>query len=112
MQLMISSEGEYLESKPSLRFGRAPYFIKYNLEEGTWEALKNPATDQRGGAGVKAAQIIIDHNITHVLSGRFGPNAHQALSAAKLRLITFDGKYISVNEVIKAFKNNDLIEEE
>ena len=110
MLIMISSEGKTLESQPSIRFGRAPNFIKVNLNEDHWEAYQNPAIDQRGGAGVKAAQFMLDQKITHVLTGRFGPNAHQALSAAGIKMITFDSSCNTVSEVIEAFKNNLLTE--
>ncbi len=30
-----------------------------------------------------ASQFMLDQNITHVLTGHFGPIAHQALSAAE-----------------------------
>ncbi len=110
MPIMISSEGKTLESQPSLRFGRAPNFIKYNLEEDTWEAYQNSATEQRGGAGVMASQFMLDQNITHVLTGHFGPIAHQALSAAGIKMMTFDSKFNTVNEVIEAFRNDLLTE--
>jgi len=112
MEIVISSEGQTLESHPSLRFGRAPYFIKFDLEKETWEAIQNPAIDQSGGAGIKAAQTIIDQNISNVLSGRFGPNAHRALTAAGIKLTVFNGNYHSINEIIDAFKKNELNEQE
>jgi len=93
-----------------LRFGRAPIFIKYQIEQETWEAMRNDAVEQRGGAGVKAAQLMLDHNTTHVLTGHFGPNAHQALSAAGIKMVTFDSTYSTVSDVIEAFKNNLLTE--
>jgi predicted Fe-Mo cluster-binding NifX family protein len=110
MLIMISSEGKTLESQPSLRFGRTPFFIKYNLEKDTWEAFQNNAIEHRGGAGIKAAQMMLDHKITHVLTGQFGPNAHQALSAAGIKMVTFDSVYNTVSDVVQAFKNNHLTE--
>ena len=110
MPIMISSEGKSLDCRPSLRFGRAPYFIKINLSNDDWEAYQNPAIDQRGGAGIKAAQFMLDQKITHVLTGRFGPNAHQALSASGIKMVSFGSNYNTISEVIEAFKNNLLTE--
>jgi len=110
MLIMISSEGKTLDSQPGLRFGRTPYFIKYELEKDTWEAFQNSAMEQRGGAGIKAAQLMLDQQITHVLTGHFGPNAHQALSAAGIKMVIFDSAYNTVVDVVRAFKNNLLTE--
>jgi predicted Fe-Mo cluster-binding NifX family protein len=110
MLIMISSDGKTLDSQPSLRFGRTPFFIKYNLEKDTWETFQNNAMEQRGGAGIKAAQMMLDHDITHILTGHLGPNAHQAISAAGIKMVTFDSVYNTVSDVVQAFKNNHLTE--
>jgi predicted Fe-Mo cluster-binding NifX family protein len=110
MILFISSSGETLESQVNPRFGRTPFFIKYDTKDKTWEAIKNAATTQRGGAGVSAAQTLIDSGAVVAISGRFGPNAHQALSAGGVRMMTFDDTPKSVQDVIKDFED-DLLKE-
>ena len=110
MILMISSNGETLGSQPSLRFGRAPYFIQYDLEQNTWEAHPNEAVHERGGAGVASTQFLIDHKANAALSGSFGPNAFHALSSAGIKMWSFDGSYETVQSVIDGFKENRLEE--
>ena len=110
MIILISSEGENIESQPCTRFGRTPYFIKYNLDDNSWEPIQNKATMESGGAGVAASQLLIDHKVSAALSGRFGPNAHRALSSAGIQMFTFDGSYQSVQNVIEGFKNKQLKE--
>ncbi len=112
MILMISSHGDTLQSEPSLRFGRAPYFIEFNLEDDSWKAHENPAVSESGGAGVAASQFLIDKKASAALSGRFGPNAHYALTHANIRMITFDGDYRTVQSVIDAYKDEKLQEAE
>lgn len=112
MILMISSNGETLESQPSLRFGRAPYFIQFDLEEDTWQAHTNEAVHERGGAGVASTQFLVDHKANAALSGSFGPNAFSALSAAGIKMWSFDGSYETVQSVIDAYKDNRLVEVE
>lgn len=110
MILTISSQSDSLQGMPSLRFGRAPYFIQYNLEDDTWEALQNAAVYERGGAGIAASQFLIDHNSNAALSGDFGPNAARVLSQAGIKMYTFDGSYPSVQSIIVGFKENQLTE--
>lgn len=112
MTIIISSQGNTLQSQPSLRFGRTPIFIKYDLEDNAWEALDNPGVSQSGGAGVSASQFLIDQNASTALSGRFGPNAHRVLKAADIRMVTFDETYPTVLSVIDAFKANQLNEDQ
>ena len=108
MILMISSHGDTLESQPNPRFGRTPIFILYNLDDDTWQSLKNPAITAQGGAGVAASQFLIDHGTQVAISGRFGPNAHQALNAAGIEMLTFDDSLETIQSVIEAYKSGDL----
>lgn len=44
-------------------FGRAPYFAVHDTETGRTEILDNPAAQAEGGAGLKAAQFVLDCNV-------------------------------------------------
>lgn len=108
MLLMITSQDKDLQSQPNPQFGRTPYFIKYNLENDDWEALENAAQSESGGAGVAASQFVINHQVSAVISGRFGPNAYHALKAAGLELWTFEPDCVSVEQVIEQYKKGLL----
>lgn len=41
-------------------FGRAPYFLIHNTESGKNDIVDNPAAATEGGAGLKAAQFVVD----------------------------------------------------
>ena len=110
MILMISSQGDSLESHASPRFGRTPYFIKYDLDGQTWEALPNEAVNQSGGAGVAASQFLIDHKAETAISGRFGPNAHQALKSAGVRMLVFGSGSVTISDVLEAYQQERLEE--
>jgi predicted Fe-Mo cluster-binding NifX family protein len=64
------------------RFGRAAFLLLVDPETMAWETLANPGRDARGGAGIRVAQILSDREVSEVVSGDFGPNAHEALNAA------------------------------
>ncbi|HOE70945.1 MAG TPA: NifB/NifX family molybdenum-iron cluster-binding protein [Brevefilum sp.] len=108
MIIIITSQTKDLDSQPNPQFGRTPYFIKYDLESDEWEALENPAQKEPGGAGIAAAQFVIDNNAKAVVSGRFGPNAHDVLRTAGVELLTFDANCTSIKQVIKSYKEGSL----
>lgn len=89
MKICITSLGETLQSKIDSRFGRAEYFIIYNTETKEEEIIKNPYTEG-GGAGTKASQLMIDKEVTIVISGDLGPNAKFALNQANVEFKNAD----------------------
>lgn len=110
MVIMITAQGNQLESQVHPRFGRTPWFIKYDTQEKTWEAFENQAAFQRGGAGVSSAQFLIDQGVQVAISSAFGPNAFQTLSAGNIKLVTFNNEQLTVQEVIDAYQAGDLEE--
>ena len=69
-----------------ISYGRAPLFMKYDTETKEKEFLVNEAADAPGGAGIKAAQMIIDNNTDVILTPRCGENAVEVLKEAKIKL--------------------------
>jgi predicted Fe-Mo cluster-binding NifX family protein len=112
MIIMISSQGKTLQSQFNPRFGRSPYFIKYDIQTEKWEAYPNPAVEQSGGAGVAASQFLIDHKTEIAISGRFGPNAFQTLNAGGIKILTQNNHTLTISEVIEAFSAGELKEVE
>jgi predicted Fe-Mo cluster-binding NifX family protein len=108
MILFISAQGKTPEDRPSERFGRCLWFIRYDTETDRWQAFENPAASQGHGAGVAAAQLLIDNGCEAAVSGRFGPNAHQALFAAGIDLRTFKGEDRQVRGLIADWKAGKL----
>ncbi|MDX9851776.1 MAG: NifB/NifX family molybdenum-iron cluster-binding protein [Anaerolineaceae bacterium] len=108
MILMISSQGQDLTSPIEARFGRCPWLIKYNTDTKGSEALANPGLRQSGGAGVAAAQFVIDQGADVVISGDFGPNAANALGASNIAMIKFPADVSQINDVIELFHQGKL----
>ena len=111
MIILISALTANLDASMSARFGRAPWFIRYNTETAKWEAIENTGPDQPGGAGVATTQLLIDQSAEAVISGRFGPNAKQALQAAGIKLFSVDADRLTVDEVIKQCQSGELTED-
>ena len=111
MIIFTSTLTANFDAPMSPRYGRAPWFIRYDTETTTWEAIENTGPNQPGGAGVATTQLLIDQNAEAVISGRFGPNAKQALKAAGIKMYSVDADRLSVDEVIKLYQSGELTED-
>jgi predicted Fe-Mo cluster-binding NifX family protein len=67
---------------------------------------KNEAADSQGGAGIKAAQALVDEGADVLLTPRCGENAAVVLQKAKIKIYkTLSG---SVQDNLVAFENGKL----
>ena len=82
MKIAISSLTGDLESEFSPRFGRCAYFIILDPETEDCEKIANPAIDADGGSGTQVVQLLAAQGVNATISGRYGPNAFDALTAA------------------------------
>ncbi len=109
MILMISSKQEDRNSPAEERFGRSPWLIKFDTESKEWESFINPGASESGGAGVAAAQFVINKGASAVISGNFGPNAANAFKAAKIKMFLFPAGEASVEQVVEQFEQGNLL---
>jgi predicted Fe-Mo cluster-binding NifX family protein len=89
MKICFTAKGTTLDSQTEERFGRAPYFILVESENGSFEAIQNPFADGGGGVGPKAAQVLIANNVKALVSGQVGGNAREVLAAAGIAMYTY-----------------------
>ncbi|MEN6443769.1 MAG: NifB/NifX family molybdenum-iron cluster-binding protein [Methanoregula sp.] len=107
MKVCITAQGATLESPLEDRFGRAPYFIIVESENGSFEAIQNPYANGAGGVGPKAAQILIAHDVKALISGQVGGNAREVLVAAGIAMYTYRTGG-SVKDAFEQFTKNTL----
>ena len=100
MIILISSQGQSLESPIEPRFGRSPWLIKYDTDTKESTAFPNPGGRQSGGAGVAAAQFVIDQAGDTVVSGDFGPNAQRVLESANITMLKFPDHVEYVKDIL------------
>lgn len=67
-------------------FGRSPEFLFLDTETNERTYLKNPAADAPGGAGIKAAQFVVDNKANALLTPRCGENAANVFKGADIIL--------------------------
>jgi predicted Fe-Mo cluster-binding NifX family protein len=106
MKIAISAQGADLDARTSDVFGRAPTFILLDTETGAFEALANPAMEQRGGAGTFAAQFVLRQGAEGVLSSALGPNALRVFEAAGVPV--YQTPQCTIRAAIDMFKSDRL----
>jgi len=108
MKLLISAQEPTIDSPKDDRFGRCQWLIKVDTETNEWHAFENPGTSQSGGAGIAAAQFVVDQKADVVISGDFGPHAAKAFHAAKIEMRLFSDNVTTVQEAVDQYTGNKL----
>ena len=103
MKIAVASMGKELSSKIDPRFGRARYIIIHDTRKSDFEVIDNQEISQISmGAGVKAAEDIVDKNVDYVISQNFGPKALQIFKAANVKAAVLSD--VTVSEAIELTK--------
>jgi len=103
MRLAISSSTGNPDKEFSPRFGRCAYFLIMDGDSDNWEKLSNPALNTQDGAGTKVVQYLADKGVDAVISGRYGPNAFEALTAAGIdAYLASSGSPRQLQELVQA----------
>ncbi len=108
MKIGISAKGKTLDSLLDERFGRCEYFLIYNTKEQKVNILENKGQVAAGGAGIKAAQQLIDEKVDIIITGHLGPNAYELIDRSGIK--AYECKTTTINSAIKKLENNELLE--
>ncbi len=90
MKVCITATKKDKKSKIDPRFGRAQYFLIFNDDGEIEETIDNSAQSAQRGAGISAAQKLEDKDVNILITGNIGPNAYNALSAARIKVFLAD----------------------
>ena len=108
MKIGISSMGKDINSMLDVRFGRCNYFVIYDTEGGLVKAIENQGQMSGGGAGIAAAQHIIDDDVDVVITGNMGPNALNLFKNSDIKVYRCGS--IKVETAVQLFKEGKLDE--
>ncbi len=86
MKIAIPVDDKTVETSVCQSFGRTPYFLIYDTESKQSTFLDNTAAASQGGAGIKAAQAIVDNHADVLLTPRCGENAAEVIKAANISM--------------------------
>lgn len=106
MKIAIPMEEKSMSSSIGVTFGRAPYFLIFDTDTEKETYIENPAAAAQGGAGIKAAQAVIDAGAEAVILPRLGQNAAEVFEAGQIAL--YKAEFGSVKHNIELLKNRKL----
>ena len=104
MKILIPLDEDRKSVCPS--FGRAPYFMVYDSDSKKKDLRINHAAQEQGGAGIKAAQFVVDCEAQVLITPRCGENAAQVCRAAGIEIYQSQG--LDADENVAAFLNGRL----
>ena len=107
MKIAVTSTGKDVKSELDRRFGRCANFLVIDTEgNDEVEVLDNKAIASGGGAGIAAAQQLIDRKIDVLITGNVGPNAYETLHAAGVEI--YSGENGRILDLIDRFVRGEL----
>ena len=106
MKIAIPVDEKSVDSNVCVSFGRTPYFLIYDVDTKESVFFDNSAAASTGGAGIKAAQTIVDNKANVLLTPRCGENAAEVLKSADIEI--FKTTSASVKDNIDAFIDGKL----
>lgn len=86
MKIAIPVDNNNNNTTVCVSFGRTPYYMIFDTEAKVFEFLDNTAANAAGGAGIKAAQLLVNQKIDVLLTPRCGENAAAVLLAANIKI--------------------------
>lgn len=106
MKICVSSAGKEKSSSADPRFGRCQYFVIVDTEAVDFKVIENDGITSQQGAGIAAAQQVLNEKVDVVITGNMGPNAMKLINGADIKVYKFQGS--TVEEEVKLFLDNKL----
>nr|WP_300003563.1 NifB/NifX family molybdenum-iron cluster-binding protein [Tissierella sp.] len=106
MIVAIPVDKKSMDGNISEHFGRTEFFLILDLENDEVKFIDNKAINAQGGAGIIAAQTLVDNKIDKLISPRLGKNAFEVISGADITIYESNGT--SIEENIKVLKEEKL----
>jgi len=107
-KILVSSQGPSLDDQVDPRFGRAAYFIVVDPETLEFEVIDNSAGRAAAqGAGIQAAETVVNAGAKVVLSGFIGPRAYEGLAAAGIQ-IGQGVEGLTVKEAVQRYRDGQV----
>ena len=106
MKIVVTTDGGTLDAQVHPSFGRCPTYLFIDTGTMQFEAVENPAANAAGGAGIQAAQLVVERGAQAVVTGNVGPNAFRVFRSAGVPVHLFgDG---TVRQAVEAYKASGL----
>ncbi len=107
MKVVVTAQGNTLDSPLDSRFGRARYLLLVDTDSNAIAVYENSENSNAvQGAGVQTAQFVARLGAQGVITGHVGPKAFQTLQAASIPVYLVGGG--TAAEAVDAFRNGEL----
>ena len=107
MKIAIPAVDRQPTSTIDARFGRASWFLVYDTESQTWDAIENaPNLQAQQGAGIQSSETLVQHGVTVLLTPHCGPKAFRVLQTAGVTV--YLGVTGTVSDALTAYQNGNL----
>ena len=104
-KICFSSSGKDLNAELDPKFGRALYFLIVDTETSTIDVIENPNREAIQGAGIQTAQLILNKDVSIIVTGQVGPNARSILESANVHLI--EGASGKIGDILEKLNNEE-----
>lgn len=105
--ISVCSAGDQPDSLVDGRFGRCPYVVVWNRNNGCQMAVDNASMEMGHGAGTGTAQIVLAQQSGVVLTSKIGPRAFAVLNRAGVEIYAVqDG--MTVREAVQCYEDGAL----
>jgi predicted Fe-Mo cluster-binding NifX family protein len=107
MKICISSTVDNMNGMTDGRFGRCPFYAIYDDATKEYEFVANDGAKEAQGAGLKAAQQVVDKGVEVVITGNVGPNAMRVLESGNIKIYKILGD--KIKEQVDYYNQGKLI---
>ena len=108
MKIALTCIGKEMNDNLDLRFGRCSYFLIFDSNKGVNHTLENKGQTSGGGAGIAAAQQIIDEEVEVVITGSMGPNAYNLMLSSGIKV--YASKELACTQALELLNKGELEE--
>jgi len=108
MKIAIASTGKSFDSRISLDFGRAPFFLIIDQDSMEMMEVENPYVEAQPCAGIQVAEMLAKEDVKLAIADLCGERAAQALQKAEIKLIT--GAEGNIREIFERYKQGLLLD--
>lgn len=109
MKLAAATQQGGLSDQISPMVGRAPTFTLVEVEDDKIKdssVMQNQFAQSASGAGIQAAQMLVNEGIKAILGGNFGPNLAGVFSQAGVQMYQVQGE--TVENAVKKYLKGEL----
>ena len=108
MKIAVCSQERSPQAAVDSRFGRSSFFAVYDDKADQWTFIENAQNLQAAqGAGIQAAQYIIDVEADALLACNVGPKAVSALQANSIQIYMVT-QGLTVGQAVQEYLNSSL----